>query len=302
MNKVIDTKMEFPPMNKVDNDTDIFYSWLAHQVDPDSLYGPNSLTFIYVPDSNNLYVGKYPETHKDILQDNPKIFDDVFFGYTRKAISDELKQFGWRRTALEYSRAILGRISPTTKTVGVKRAARQNVIVIALWEGENDAFNKQNVKKLINQINEKYPIFANLEEYLVGFNARPILVSDFLNDKQSSVNPSRIIAQDTRMSNDEVTKKFSIGGKMYSLADLRTLRSDLHVRNDQAAKIILCHPDIDRYPELVGYKAPKCDQNPTGFRKTHPQNWRQAARTVGMPYIYSNESTSFKNWLYNQEK
>lgn len=73
------------------------------------------------------------------------------------------------------------------------------------------------------------------------------------------------------------------------------MRAEVHTKGK--INPVLCHPDIDKYPELSGYKPVNCSGRST--RSSSAYNWRDAARKLNIP-VFTSES--FKEWLEAQEK
>ena len=263
-----------------------------NEFDPDSLLKPGSMTFFYTPDSKNLYVKPYPISHKDMLEDDDDLFHDV---YPNKKVNDKQREtLSSRGQALLYSNVLMGRIGVSGDN-----------IIIAVWSDPSpELFNGFLVKLF-----EIHPHFKNIQDKVVIVTAKKQakMLNDFMGTTPKKVVKKKVASKIPKVLQAPVqdeTAKYKIDGQNYSLADLQRLRVSIHsqassLHND--AYSVLCHPDLEKYPELNGYRPASCSSFQP-IRKTHPGNWRAAARTSGLPYIYSyGEGFTFKDWIEFQE-
>lgn len=250
-------------------------------MDPDSIYDDSrisngSLTFFFIPSNNNLYIKQNPATHADMLADDDKLFFDV---YQRKRPQGDF--LSSRGQALERGDAILGRIGIDGLTP-----------LIAFWQGrvKIDSLIIGNFLKALYKQIPPFQAYQNSTVLLLP-DEKPITVGELLGTNMP--NPKRDVKLNLPKIKD---KTFIIDGQKLNLSDLQALRSAIHTKNASVNPYsILCHPDIDKYPELKGYKPSNCNNN-SDFRATHPAMWRRAGRNIGQ-YIYTPEHTSFKEWF-----
>jgi hypothetical protein len=264
--------------------------------DPDKIYydlPDGSTTFFFLPKSGTLYTKPYPITHEDMLKDeeDDDIFREVFAEYlkTTPYNSRVRRELASRGKALAYGDAILGRIGLDGMTP-----------LIAFWESRTPV-NTTTVGAFLNALYKKLPTFKKFQEQTVLLlpEQAPVTVAMFTGAKTAAPSPEREIAQRPvrkRKAKPVDAKTFVIDGRSYTLSDLQAMRAAVHTRGETHPT--LCHPDIDRYPELAGYKPATCGDQTRSLRATHPQRWRQAGREAGFPYLYTPEhSTNFKSWL-----
>lgn len=250
------------------------------KLDPDQLYykyPEGSITFFFVPDTSNLYVAPFPTSHQDMLIDDDDLFDDVYGNLEWG--SRERKEWASRSKALELTNSMLGRI-----------AAVGEDFIISFWNKPNKNYLKEFVAKLFG----KFPVLSKKKDSIIVI-APQTEPYNLLGNKVVDT----VFDADTIVVSKE--KKFKIGGKMYSLQDLQDLRAAIHTKNMSFGDpfVVLCHPDIDKYPMLAGYKPSSCGSDNTEIRATHPANWRKIGRQQGSPYTYSYGET-FKQFIDKQ--
>lgn len=256
--------------------------------DPDTLYYdyPNgSLTFFYIPNSQKLYVKKYPTNHQEMLIENDDLFNDVFGDYLKRngltKNSRTRRELESRGSALTKGYGILGRIGFDYTTP-----------LIAFWKSETTSMDESTIKQLLAVLFENLPGIEGFKSKCVLLlpNREPITIESFLGEK-SDFNSEKKREEIPQPKKDQ----FEIDGRNYSLADLQNMRAEVHTKGK--INPVLCHPDIDKYPELSGYKPVNCSGRST--RSSSASNWRDAARRLNIP-VFTSES--FKEWLEAQEK
>jgi hypothetical protein len=199
-----------------------------------------------------------------------------------------------RGRVLQNTNALLGRIG----AVG-------DYFCISLWSHPSSEVFGNFLAKLY----QKFPNFQKIQsKTLVIFPGEAKLLTTIIGG--SSPNPKRVVklkkpkVKDTPRQLD--TKQYVIGNGSYSLSDLQQLRSALHTKANTGIgdpMTILCHPDMAKYSELAGYRPATCGGASTSsLRPTHPANWRQMARTKGIPnvYDYGENNITFADWFEYQ--
>jgi hypothetical protein len=254
--------------------------------DPDSLYDDGSITFYFVPRSGKLHLGKYPETHHDLLYSD-EVYDDVFHDHIKLSGSKPPKT---RNSAVYYGHALLGRF-----------AIDGSVPLFAFW---NSRLTKENIGAFIKAFYEKFPTFKQFgnEAVLILPRENPITVAEFFGLPKTEPSPEREVRLNGNSAKATRTarKSFEIGGETYDLTDLQAMRAAVH--SQSKTDPVLCHPDLAKYHELRGYRPVTCDQQFGSLRPTHPQRWRQKGREAGVPYLYTPEhDVTFLKWLSIQE-
>lgn len=261
---------------------------------PDDIRTPGSQTFFYLPDTNKLYVEGYPITHRDMMESDPELFEDVWKAQNIKIEDAEPKHFS-RGIVVANTKASLGRIGIHSKT-GPK-------IVIAFWK----ALPQQELGHFFKALFAKFPTFAEQTaniSVVLGHEdyGGDGIVRDFAeifgNDVNTDVTYTRP-KELTGPADNPYESKFEIDGKRYSLSDIRQLRSSQHM-GDNSGMNVLCHPDLAKYPELKGYRPAACNGEHS-VPNHGPSAWRRAAREKGMPYVYSYGECTFRNWIAFQD-
>jgi len=81
---------------------------------------------------------------------------------------------------------------------------------------------------------------------------------------------------------EEEEEVYDIGGAKYSIDDLATLVRNRHTKSWERKRVdqVLCHPDMQKYPELSGYIPPGCVKRK---RPTKP-TWSDWAKKANLPY------------------
>lgn len=274
------------------------------RIDPDDLYYeyPNgSTTFFFVSKSGNLYVKPYPTNHQEMLTDDDDLFREVYAEFLKKTpMTGRVRtEMASRGKALRQGDAILGRIALDGMTP-----------IIAFWNSRPIGFPdvKANVGAFLNALYKKLPAFRKFQSktVLVLPGEPPVTVATFTGAGASEPSPEREITQKAPVARKKRAVKaapaptFVIDGTSYILSDLQAMRAAVHTRG--TTHPALCHPDIDKYPELAGYKPASCGKGSGTLRATHPQRWRQAGREAGFPYLYTPEhDANFKSWLTLRE-
>jgi hypothetical protein len=245
-------------------------------MDPNSLFNKGSMTFIYSK-SGELYFKPYPTTHHDMcLYDD--IFDDVF--QPEKKLNNDQKLSIAKQRNLQIKNAIMGRLAPY-----------HGDIIIAIWNKMDHYLFNPFIKTLI----QKHPEFKEASVVVVGKEEKPMLLSDILNTQP--VAKKKVTAT---LSPKKKSKPYSINGQQYTIDDLMDLRKRAHSDAAQwdKIKLVLCHPDMEKYPELQAYIPAQCNKHST-FRKLQQQlsqnkmRWSDAMQSAGISY----ENFYFKNWL-----
>lgn len=259
-----------------------------NNVNPDTIYDfapDGSMTFFYIPQSKNLHIQPYPTSHRDMMEDDD-IADDV---YPNQRISQQDKSRG---RILQKTNVLLGRIG-----------AYGGQFCITLWSHPTNEILGNFLAKLY----KLYPAFQKIQDKtVVVFPGEAHYLTSLLGGNKP--NPQRAVklkkTQDTPKQID--TKKYEIDHGLYSLSDLQALRSAIHTKANTGfgdPMQILCHPDMDKYPELAGYRPATCGKGSANLRATHPENWRRKARELGFPYVYSygENKINFTDWIVYQE-
>lgn len=244
-------------------------------LDPDQLYykfPEGSITFFFVPSSGNLYTKPYPTNHQDMLIDDDELFDDVYGDLEWG--SRERRNWASRGKALELTNTLLGRI-----------AAVGEDFVVSFWREPP----KEHLQQFLNELFEKYPILDKKKDSVIVVTPKSTPYSLSGKPVDDTVTPKET-PQNSK-------KEFKIDGKMYSLQDLQNLRSAVHTKSFLYGDpmTVLCHPDMDKYPALSGYKLANCDPTPQ-----KRQSWKDAGRQAGLPYVYS-YGESFKDFVSRKE-
>lgn len=260
-------------------------------MDPDSIYNDDnlsngSITFYYIPHNQHFYIAQNPVNHRDMLSDNDDLFEDVYADLlkTTKINAMQKESLVSRGQALAKGNAILGRIGIDGTTP-----------LIAFWESERIPLNTNIIGNFLKALYKRLPPFQGYQNKTVLLipNQNPTTVGNFLGT--TSPSPKKTVALKTQKLKN---KTYTIAGKNLTLSDLQSLRAAIHTKGPTQVggdpHVILCHPDIDKYPELQGYKPSTCGGYTAKLRPTHPEMWRRAAREIGQ-YVYTSES--FKEWL-----
>lgn len=255
--------------------------------DHKSRFASQTRTFWYVPKSKNLYIKQYPNTHDDMLEDNPELFEDVWgFGHHDSFTTGI---HFTRDYAVTETNAVAGRLGLHQYHEGVIVSFWGDVDKSVLGEFFVAAF-----KELPGLEEQKDKILVVRgkdggvpEEFASIFGGEPAKKSVTFQAPKELRGGSKVNPYDTQ---------FDIGGKRYSLADLRKMRTDLHVGN-KSGMGVLCHPDIENYPELNGYRPAGCGGKPASPTNTGPAAWRAAGRAAGLPYVYSYGECEFREFM-----
>lgn len=245
---------------------------IYNHVDPDVLayHAQYTTTFFYIPETNDLLYDSDGQTHEDMLYPDEEgddlVFDAVFPQYANLT-SGKKRQYRSRGQALKHSKAILGRL-------GLYR----NDFIVALWNPITFPGVNQFKKKLF----EVFPQLKQLTVIMIGEEKKP----EIINQGNQKL--------ETPQEKPKNNKTYKIGDGEYTEVQLRDLRTAYHNKSMPIPEIkkVLCHPDIDKYPELKGYKLPACDLE------------KQAMKTSYRPAndYYANkygEGMSFSEWLYS---
>lgn len=179
----------------------------------------------------------------------------------RYAVYGALPSRWSRSSALHY--AILGRA-----------VVHKDHLYVSTWQG--DINPKPYAQEIVNQISKELPNYQ-----FVLFKTE--------NQEIIEVQPNSI---GKTSSTSKTNQSYLIDGKSYSIKDLNDKRIKAHMGQIDP---ILCHPDLDKYPELSGYKPSTCNKT-SELRNTHPQNWRRQSQDS---YLYK-YGESFKNWFLNE--
>ncbi len=263
------------------------------KLDPDDLYQEGSQTFFF--NKGKLYVRPYPETHKDMVQSDPDLFEDIWgFG-----IEDAESRHFSRGVIVKESDAHLGRI-------GIHARTGPN-IVVAFWKNPSN----QVLAAFFKALFQKYPTFeAHKSSILVVRGVEDYggdgKVQDFA-QIAGGENPSKTVTYSppkppkelARSSENPYEDKYEIDGQRYSRADMHRFRAGLHT-GDHSGMKVLCHPDLDKYPELSGYRPVDC-QGRDSSPRTGPSAWRREGWKQGVPYVYSYGECSFRDWVSYQD-
>lgn len=278
-------------------------------MDPDDLYykfPDHVITFYFIPKSGNLHTVAYPENHQDMLLADDDLIREVFpkrllqiqqhrnvgeDGAIRLMKRDDVG----RGQALSWGEALLGRIALDNMTP-----------LIAFWKGDNVPLDTATIGAFLNALYRKMPHFKKFQDTTVLLlpGQPPVTVATYTGAKPAATSPEREIAQ--RQARKRAAKPkvkettFMIDGQNYTLSDLQAMRAAVH--KSGVTHPALCHPDLAHYPELAGYRPNTCGKAGGTLRPTHPQNWRQAGREAGFPYLYTPEhQANFKSWLSLRE-
>jgi hypothetical protein len=232
------------------------------QVDPDDLHfsSYDSITFFYLPESRELFYDKWPKTHDEMIYRND-LFTALFPGIN--PTHSNKYRFSSRKWAIQKG-AILGRFG-----------LYEDRMVISLW---NPNLNQPELINLISTLNDKFP--ETKDAILVQPQKPPIVLGNLKTFSKNQ--PEKHVV-------------FGIGNSKYKLNDLAKMRNDLHIKagNKDAELNVLCNPDLEKYPELKGFRPALCPGDNNTLRKNHPNNWRQAALKANIPYVYKYGETYF---------
>lgn len=272
--------------------------------DPDWLYEQfpdSSMTFFYVPRSGKLYIEPYPANHQDMLTEKDDLFRDVYTTFLSKtALTGRVRrELSSRGQAIAHGETLIGRL-----------AIDRTTVLIAFWTTPNAPTDQSNIGAFLNALYKKFSRFKAFQANTVLLlpNQPPITVAEYTGGGGES--PERAVAlkeRKPRAPKKPSVQKFLIGGQEYTLSDLHALRVADHSKGQAGPglgdpKAVLCHPDIDKYPELSGYKPSSCGQGGNDLRATHPQRWRQAGWQAGIPYVYTPEhNITFRSWFAIRE-
>jgi hypothetical protein len=257
-------------------------------VDPDTIYHPGSWTFLFT-ESGHLYMKPHPIAHRDLLQQD-EIFADIYPG--RKVNAKQRSQLSSRGQVLEFTKTIVGRIG-----------ALGDTLIMALW---NENVDQQLFGKFLSVLFKEYPSFQQIVDRMIVVTPKwTKLLSDIIGSKPvkravSLKGKKKTLADTPNVSADT---KFDIGGKGYTLHDLQQLRAAIHTKTpipgvgDPYA--VLCHPDLAKYPVLVGYRPATCGEE-SPLRPSHPSMWRQAGQQTGLPYL-NRYGEGFSEWFTLQD-
>jgi hypothetical protein len=265
------------------------------KLDPDDLYQEGSQTFFFV--KGKLYIRQYPETHKDMIQSDGDLFEDVWgFG-----IEDGESRHFSRGVMVNESNAQLGRIGIHSRT--------GPAIVVAFWKNPSD----QMLASFFDALFRKYPMFAEHKSNIMVVRGVPEYGGDGKAQEfakamgTEEVHPGKAVTYSppkelARHPENPYDDKYEIDGQRYSRADMHRFRAGLHIGNRSGMKV-LCHPDLDKYPELQGYRPAGCGKLSVASRppETGPSAWRRAGREQGLPYVYSYGECSFRDWVLYQD-
>ncbi len=260
-------------------------------VDPDTLYhnADNKITFFYVPDEDELlYDDEGYNTHQDMLQKDDDgddmVFDMVFSQYADWP-DYKKRPLRSRKQALKHTNCILGRL-----------AHYQNDLIVAVWNPLSDP----NINKFKAKLLQTFPHLKKQAVVLVGKDQKPTLLNAAA--KPVAQGPRKGIGFDRNAAAEANIKKFNIGGKSYSLSDMHHLRVSIHTKSMPLDVVqgVLCHPDMDNYPELRGYRI-KCPTDKMPERvPTNRERWRTAAREID-PYMFK-YGESFADFFFKCDR
>lgn len=229
-------------------------------IDPDTLMheASNKITFFFIPDGNELlYDGDDPYiTHQEMLQKDEDgddfIFNAVYPQYAK--LPDYKKEpYRSRGEALKHSNAIIGRLG-----------FYKGDMVVAVW---NSLVSNPNASKFKSKMLETFPALKKHEVILVSkIDDDPELLNAPKNAPQRQ-------KQDVGIDHEKTVKKYVIGGQKYSHSDIHNFRASKHSGWLPGAQMVLCHPDMNKYPELSGFRIPCGDErSPTRQRAVDPRD------------------------------
>jgi hypothetical protein len=275
-----------------------FKEWLIMEMDletdPDELFEKGTgHTFIWSA-SGKLHWDSDSVTHYSLLAD-PKVFADVYgpkanqvpmkdrkvmAGMARQkglpvpkelsSVYDQWNYFYGTEGAMEEADAICGR---TGRKMGY--------YVISTWNGipsPNSSYFQDYIRMLRTIVGTFVPKW-NPDKIVITSSGGQIADYSKLVGGQAPIEPDN-------------TKMYLIGGQNYNLEQLTTFKKWLHVKPSsdperQKAQVILCHPDIHKYPELHRL-TPNCSPirpPPKGRRA-----WSLALRQSNLPDYLNQES------------
>jgi hypothetical protein len=238
---------------------------LYDHIDPDTIYhnSDSKKTFFFLPWSNELlYDDDGHKTHEEMLQrdvedDDDMVFDMVFPDKAKLSASYK-KPFRTRKAALANTPALLGRFGILYKEM-----------VIALWT----PLTNPNTSKCVKKLQQVFPMLSKMEVVLVGADK-----------KAQAIHPKsahRAVAEPKPIKVAKHDGTYFIDGQKYTFDQLKELRLLLHsgtYRQKGQARSVLCHGDMDRYPELNSLKAFGCKggSKPSNkpSRLTQRQKWQ----------------------------
>lgn len=317
-----------------------------NKIDPDDLYtydeSADCVTFVY---NTTLWTIPCPETHDDLIQEPDCFYDtfpnakgivdvsdiedflhyDMYRAKERNPKIEEMltkmgikshdfkSKWGSREKAIQFGKAILGRFGVYAGT-----------LVIAFWQPrshprfEDCILDPELTKEILKKF-RGYPMKdwvvtnANIHDPAISFE--DLVDIDELRDKILGK-----IAEPVKREIKVFKPEYEIDGTKFPFEQLKSFRGKLHAaplgsKEYELALSILCHPDMDKYPELSGFvPANKCSNKKKDIElKPTITPWQQKGRELyqknkdtGLLYspwrAYSEGGFSFRKWLEFREQ
>ena len=245
-------------------------------IDPDTIYHNSDykITFFYLPWSDELLYDKDGfQTHEDLLTDDDTFFDKVFPNLAKET-SGKKRPYRTRGQALKHTKAILGRFGML-----------HNEMIVALW----NPLTNPHINKLIKKIYQTFPQLAQMEVILIGSDGKPKVME--------APNEDRAIKNQKIKKANKNEETYYINGFSYTYDDLKELRLSIHTGTYKVkdnARNILCHPDMNKYPELNDLRI-SCETPKQIDTTSSRSNWQDKLGPYAFKY-----GESFRNFIKNQ--
>jgi hypothetical protein len=189
----------------------------------------------------------------------------------------------------------------------------KNEPYITLWN-KKESIEPNLLKKFLNDAElfeqlliyfKKYPS----SEWKVVFEKNDFYnFNDLSNFKHEPKSVKKSVSKEL-MPDQEI----KILDKVFTISQLQTMRSNMHVKSNIPDPTIDLHPsqyfhylcsiDDKKYPKLSGYRPSNCPSNNKGTVKYEPTVTDIMRKEMGYPYYKKyEESFSFKNWFNSINK
>lgn len=316
-------------------------------VDPNKIYNLHdeinpAITFYF---NKAYHSAPFPDAHDDLLL-KKEVFYDVFPNALGVITSFKIEDFlnyiprdtdkPWLDRKLEEMkidpkefRKVLGSRKKADK-YGVAIAGRfgeyKKDLVISLWQPESHPRFRDliNNPEFIRDVNRNFGRRFPMKEWiLVPFGGAPRLFVDAAVAPPVSAEEELDIMPMPRKTATAYAASYKIGDHEFKIEDLKQLRGVLHSSTPtsniyNAALSVLCHKDVQKYPELKGFvPANKCPQEDVISTKIDPYQInainlylaqkgsvsKPSTSLLYKPWRATSENYSFQSWLdYRLEK